>query len=1508
MNNGLLQDSNFSILIKYLEDETSLELQDVVKSLQSFKNSLTYSFFNNLSKTENLVDLLNDIWNILYKLAAKSDATLKISVFNTFGSLLFSLGPFYPIELIKSFIQSIQTIPPEKGVSISIIACYCQITRFISLINIQEFYSNLPIIEHFCAEYIKDDLKFLPGLFAMLKEPINHEFNYVMFRTLIKNFRNENVSSYLIKSLFELIKKSPLILESDDQILIDPLNSKIALYLYPFILQDTELVTNHLKEENLYKIENLAMSFLMNKETSFSDFEQSSTILVYLQIYTDQRENLTKLREIYQDSLPQQLEIFSYKLFFQDKIEQLLPNQDKDSLTIITNKIDAISFHMLSLKDESIFQKCLETFLYYSKTNGEIFSHITEGLTFIFKNIVKKENEQITSFFHNETIKNIFQAILEEIFHKKNLNWVQQMSICKLLCVIPRKYGNIIYHNFSNERVKLILPFTISKQKNLARESKIELCKIISARECQLVIDFIIHSDLLDSNVFCSFIELINMLCKIFSYSLFAQLKPLLSEAFLLMSSISATSQFFKYLNHINKIEARNSSNQNLEDVNEKYLFERSLDLLVKLYKAYTGLEISIQSSIDSYDLPKLTTIIETDITTTNLHSSYYLKCMKQCYIYCSRFKNLNTTANLLPISNILISVFPIQVFSFLKEQIIQDNKQLNKENFIGKINDILISTNSIKIAARACDMCAFLGLNQTEEKREHYQEIKENIMKFLNLEINDGCNLCYFYNFCGNEIITKVAALNDKNKCLFNFLSNSSLTGVKIDNSGLVTAQSFKFIDWPLHNHKFMNFVTENIKELLPYIEQQYKKHLQDLKLYNQQLKNKQRKSPKVIKTSKQNENQKLQEESKQISPKTDKTEIIPQTNHSEAKEEEKIELQKENEKTLSNELEEKIENDKENVEQSNKDEKPQEKDQKEVSHSKNRTILKDKPKLNTCFNINEMDIYQKRYLGENSNLFTFLSKEDLEKVERFSYSKPKLVIIKEKTSQYSSITPPLVFHEILQDVNLLKNFCSYSTLHLEKKTFISLCEVLIDNNLFDSMFLLAKNQNKRIPEKLIEKIIPKIENDDELLVNSAVYYTNSPKKSQSIKDMFHKISQKIQNPVLEIRHNKKAYALVVIATRPSFETFIRTFIPEKKYVKSLLYFVNEFGHFPDKEVDLINYCLSVTYDDPVNLLWILRYIRSFVSFNLSISNLKDFEDKLIPLKHTLQLLEIRGIVSYVACPNFIKQIGNEKYLNNLFIEGQTLCQTVKTENINNCTQSQIPSLLCSSMRCFKSFMTPFYYNTFYYTYWNVVLQVKETKNIIILDEFSRLLCFIESSDEKPKQYEQYMKPAALEMYKKFKYSGEKELFETLFQENLQNTDKNTSNSAQNQQDVIQNKSVMSICNHYFLGEDSIPMTFDIATETLKEMGNMGAAYFIIGQTDSLKAHFFELYATLAKIMRRMTREELSAFTTISKTQIIPKLKSKEKAQAFSLLFTGKRKSRMEGAEIAQMIDANMS
>ena len=55
------------------------------------------------------------------------------------------------------------------------------------------------------------------------------------------------------------------------------------------------------------------------------------------------------------------------------------------------------------------------------------------------------------------------------------------------------------------------------------------------------------------------------------------------------------------------------------------------------------------------------------------------------------------------------------------------------------------------------------------------------------------------------------------------------------------------------------------------------------------------------------------------------------------------------------------------------------------------------------------------------------------------------------------------------------------------------------------------------------------------------------------------------------------------------------------------------------------------------------------------------------------------------------------------------------------------------------------------------------------------------------------------------------------------------------------------------------------------------------------------------------MKKSDFATFTNIVKTQIIPKLKNKQKAAAFTNLFKWDRKAILEGAEQAALIDANM-
>ena len=1304
MIESLKNEPNYGKILKYINGENT-DTQELIKAIQGFKNSINISFISNLCRTENPVELLAEIWKTLFHLVSNTDATVKISIFNTFGSIIFFLCPFLSVKVINSFLKSIQNIEEAQSVPISVIACYCHLTKHVSLVHKNEFYASLPIIEFF-GKGIENDIKYLPFLLSSMEG--NNEFNLVIFKTLAKNFK-DNVSSYLIKSLYELVKMSPEILDCDAQLLDDKKYNKLALHLFSMILSDKEL-EKIVKKESLLKLSAIANDFLFEEPAVFNNFEQACNVIAHLQFHgiTDERT-----KAIFEKEIPDFLKVFTLKLG--DNVDDVIPT-GKESSSILIAKIDALSYFIRKKNEENVVFEGLNALSKYLKDNGEIFSHATEALTVVFPYVTEKA-------FDDERTKEIVANILEEVLNKKKINWVNEASICQLLSIIEREKGNALINNFSVRRIRKILPLCLSKQKNLKRKAIDCLKNVIIASECQYVIDFIIYSDLFDSHTFTCCLELVNELGNIFNYKNFLPLKSLFIESFFMTSSISASASLLTYLNNLN------------ESCPE--IVDRVIDMFSKIYKSFTGSESGLLSPIESFDLPPFGELVETDILTEQCNeNNAYIYAMKQAFIFMTRLEKV--PENLLKTAFKLINVFPEECFALFK--------RFPKESMevTPKIIEVLIKTQSISTASKAADLAAALGVKD--------EKTTKCILQFLDERIENGEYLSYFYNFCGNEVIKNIKDLDSSNCCLFNFLTDSALTGVKVEGGIIAILRSLKFKDWPLHNKKFKEYLDLHISELAPV---------------------------------------------------------------------------------------------------------------KSVT-------------------VNELDDAHNRFIGEHPESFECTT------TGRFSYNRPKLnIVVESDTESVSSITPSIVENEIIDDECLLENFCKFSTLKLEKVMFNTICELLASHKMYSSMFSLAQKQERKIPENLLEAA--SFSPDD--LILAAKYYVESKKKSPAIKEKFKILAQEIKNPILTMKKDKRAEALVEFVPRPSLETFMNNFIPDPKHIKAIMYFVNKHGHIPDREVELIKFCMSKeSYNDPYDLVWVLRYVRSYAAFRLSLP--EGIEEKLLSIKTTAQINEVKGIISYIPCPKFVSQI-NGKCLHTLLVEGEALTCAAEADNVNWCIKTGVPSFICPTIRAFKSLSNARNENVFYYTYWNLVLAVRDSTNFIVLDEYSRLLFFIESNEYKPKQYNQYMKPAAIEQIKKLKNTAEKELFEGLFKEVLKPEEEPKTN-------------IMSIANDFFVSGIKFG-DIDIAKETMSEMGNMGAAYFIIGLADSSKAHFFELYATLAKIMRRMSRDECSAFKTISSSQIIPKLKNKEKAHSLSLLVEGSRKSRMLGSEEASKIDSCM-
>lgn len=1309
MNESFAMDNNFAKMIKYVINKSG-DTQELIQAIQAFRNSINLRFVSNyLKPNKNCSLILKEVWDVLFILVVHPDSNVRISIFNTMGAIIFFLGPFISVYIVNSFLKAIQNLQPGQYRSLAVIACYCHLTPYISLIHEHEFYSSLPIMEHF-AYNSKENHKYLPNLFSAMNP--NHEFNFAIFNTLMQSFGQEPTHD-LIKSLYELIKLSPMIIKQDVILFKEIRYPKLALMISPLILQNKEL-ENQLDIKFLQGLSNIAIEAILRDNPSFVEFEQSCLILAILQTKNIKNE---RINEIFAKEIPPHLKLFTYK--FAVDFEPLIP-QENDSSSVINAKLDAISFFIQkSPENVEIHCKGVDLLTDYLSKSDEFFSHAVDGLMPLLSNLpIKLLSDNKLSEKYSKTIKLLLT--------KKTKTWVQKNTVVSLLGNIDSSIGEQLLNGFSKMRVNYLLEACLSVQNSLSTSAIESLTKTINAKELNLVIDFIIHSSIINAHELHCCLEIVNSLSNVFGKDKFTCLLPIFNESFSINASVSASASYFKFLNDTN--------------LTDQFILARAKDLLAKLLKSYIGTDFGISVEQLSYDLPAFSQLIDTDILSHKLgERNVYFDALRESLTLVAHTTQYDYS--LLQPALMMTRLFPDICFDYFMKY------PDSTVELVAKIKDIIVSSSSLTVAAKAAGFAKKLNLDD--------EETKKNIQIYLDtFKIYDARDLYNFYLYVDRDIMSYIANLDASNSCLFEFLTESKLSGANFKDAMISYIKNLDFQDWPIYDKDFLRYIELNIKKFA--------------------------------------------------------------------------------------------------------------------------NIEANKP----------LDDIHMRFVGEHPNLFSITVSE------RFKYEKPILSTTTENLAMESSITPSTVNNELIDDAALINSFCTHSTLQVDQNMYDAICSLLSERKMYLDLFKFATKSAMEISKNIISSIDYK-QIDDDVLIEIGKYHSVVGEKSNAIKEHFRNLAKIFSNPILEMRKNKNAQALIYFNPEISLEVFIANFQVEIRHFKTLLTFCQLFGHNIQKEAKLIEKITAFDFDpeDTYLICYALRYFRSYVSFSQTLPN--KIEAGLTIARNAANFQEVRGIISYCQAKEYLECFASHyKQLNNYFVEGYSKICKADVNMIQWNANSQIPSFIIASTRSLKSLIAD---PLFVSVYWTVIQAIHylTPRNVVILQEYSKFLLYIESSDQQPKVYLQYIKPAIIQFKNNTLTPLEKTIFEDFNDAETEALKKNSK------------KPSLMKANKYFVEGEELPLNSNLPYELLDEMGSMGAAYFAIGLVDTLKFHFFDLYVILAAIMRRMPREESITFRNIAKTQIIPNLKNKNRVHALQLLFEGGRKKRLAGAAEAAAIDS---
>lgn len=768
-------DPDFRVMFNYSQ-ANNVPVIELSKRIRQFRNKISLNWINQFSEQN---QVLSDIFEVLFKLSNCEDQGIRISVNNTIGALLFLLTPFIPRTIINSFASSVKKVNASKYSSITIIACFCHLSNYVSLLELKSFVSRINIFKYF-NEDLNENLKFLPKL---LKETVNldKDFHLSLMRTLLKNF-GAKPSFPLVNSIIEITKHNPeIIIEELIKCIEDKEMEQLLLMITPILLKE-ESTRIYLKNNDFDELFNLAISVVKNENLGLKEFEYAIKTISSILKYSNNNLYISKIEEALNSrKLPDHLKIFAVQV--SNNIDELKPKEN-DSVHLKLFKLNGIA--NILQRDNNLLINVLPILDCYLNQEGEVYTKLME----IFSDI----SGIITfSFLENENIHHYVLKFVSLFINKDTEHWVQSIVLLRFIQNFDVEIGNYLINNYEKIVLKIIFKYCFSQQEHLSNESLKTLSLIIRYDSINYLIELLLQSDFFDDFKANKSVQIINEVSNIFNPFLFKSFESLIVESILLNPTyIKFICSSIKYLNSI-------KSNYKSQEI-----VQLCFDLISKIFKSFTGINKNLYSTIVSQDLPPISTLIETNIVSRTFDSSFYLmETIQQCIIYLNRCKIFNES--LLMISIQLMKIYPIEILTFIDDYI-QSNTFLKSNSFGILLKDVILSANNIETASFCLKYyLPFINLDNSISK------YAEDLLLF----VNNGRQLYFLYLLLSeskqqSKCDEAFRKLDQQNKNLFYFYKIK-----KSLNEILEWLNDVPFVYYPIHDKTFIDFLEENINSI---------------------------------------------------------------------------------------------------------------------------------------------------------------------------------------------------------------------------------------------------------------------------------------------------------------------------------------------------------------------------------------------------------------------------------------------------------------------------------------------------------------------------------------------------------------------------------------------------------------------------------------------------------------------------------------------------------------------
>ena len=596
------RDSNFAILKKALQPN-NVSKNEIKESLEKFRLSICLNWYEKFP-TSQQETFLTSIWSTLFELLYIDDSDIRMLIFSNIGAIIYTLSPFYPLTLLRTFLKIAPDQPISPATSFGVISSFCHISRYVSPINIEKFVESLPICHHFSAD-ISEYYHYLPRLFHVTVF-FNNEFTEALLENLISGCIKPTRD--FGSALVEIIVHNPsllfnsTILDQSNNLKKDRFHSllkgneikqKILIILTYSILKNPKL-SSFFPENYLNLVFELCLTYL-NLTSDF--FEETcstlSEILDYQSIHfpksfqtnvekvqvsisslsnsiskdktislqddnniiphnNKENNNEANNNEANNNEESNNKENIELPIHYQIALYQLADNiivlgiDYSDSSNVISAKIDGVSkFIRRYPTQHNIIEgiSYLDQFvngIYQHRAKGEVLTRVIDAFAVILS--TKTEEQSAKTFLHS-----ILQL---------DLNWIQCTSLVHV-------FENLKWNEPS--KAPTLIHFAFSQHQDLSTAALNALKQSMNYNTAEIIINSLLQSKnspdfFLDSSIL-KFFSLANLVAHFPRANLLFDISV---ELLIYSTSLSVAGSGFRFLNNFSIFEILHSQNNAL--------------------------------------------------------------------------------------------------------------------------------------------------------------------------------------------------------------------------------------------------------------------------------------------------------------------------------------------------------------------------------------------------------------------------------------------------------------------------------------------------------------------------------------------------------------------------------------------------------------------------------------------------------------------------------------------------------------------------------------------------------------------------------------------------------------------------------------------------------------------------------------------------------------------------------------------------------------------------------